>query len=104
MLSDEEKELLNRLHPDNRPLPETIEAAYTAFGAKKNGDKPSIRFRFCKRNDPGAPNMTHLMQIIVDEVLTLWFYFNDGKWVFDGYEAGNYSDYWKDHNLPEETA
>ena len=99
MLSDEEKELLNKLHPDNRPLPEVVEAAYAVFGARKNGDKPSIRFRFCTRDDQHS---THLMQIVVDEVLTLWFYYVEGKWVFDGYEAGNYSEYWLDSNLPSE--
>lgn len=49
-----------------------------------------IRFSFNEAQD----EMLTSMKIIIEERLTLFFYKKDGKWKYDGWEMGDYNNYW----------
>lgn len=96
-----DEELSKLLPPDSRPSKGEIEAAYRIFGQKKSGYRPDLRILTgsydCSQglDKPGIPDRTKpTLRIIIDNRLCLFFYGSSGKWEFDGYECGDYENYW----------
>lgn len=85
----EEENWLKELPPDFRPSQREIEQAYGLFG-ERNGIRPDLRVLLGSYD--GKASL--VLRIIIDNRLCLFFYGDSGRWKFDGYECGNYEDYW----------
>jgi hypothetical protein len=99
---DDLEENLKKLPPDFRPSRRELEAAYGLFG-ENNGVRPDIRILLGSYCRPEYPDQsTPSLRIIIDNRLCLFFIRekNEG-WIFDGYEAGNYENVWKDFDWME---
>lgn len=95
-----ESEWLKELPPDFRPSQREIDQAYGLFG-ERNGVRPDLRIlvghydRSAGLDKVGVPDRKYpTLRIIIDDRLCLFFYGDSGKWEFDGYECGNYENYW----------
>lgn len=101
---DEENDWLKELPPDFRPSARELEQAYGLFG-ERNGIRPDLRILLGAYDTDKRPDKTKpQLRIIIDNRLCLFFYGNSGRWVFDGYEAGNYEGYWNEFDFePQKT-
>ncbi len=62
-------------------------------------DGNTVRFAFAELKDKENKPLLS-MKIIVVERLTLFFFKkSDGKWHYDGWEMGDYNNYWTEENL-----
>jgi len=94
--------LMSGLPPDFRASHREIEQTYAIFG-ERNGIRPDLRILIgtWKKGECGIPDKTApAMRIIIDNRLCLFFLGDSGKWIFDGYECGNYEGYWTEFDLP----
>ena len=96
----EEKNWLKELPPDFRPSQRELDQAYGLFG-ERNGIRPDLRIllgsydRSAGLDKSGIPDRKYpTLRIIIDNRLCLFFYGDSGRWEFDGYECGDYEDYW----------
>lgn len=95
-LESSHEQLMSMIPPDQRTSTATIRHAYEIFG-ERLGVRPDIRFCY----NPPEGEQCASMIIVIDQRLSLWFFFKDEKWVFDGYECGPYEDLWRNRNLPD---
>ena len=99
---------LKTLPPDYRPSDREIEQAYGLFG-ERNGVRPDLRIlvgsydRSAGLDKSGVPDRKHpTLRIIIDNRLCFFFYGKSGEWLFDGYECGNYENYWTEFDWKPE--
>ena len=85
----EEENWLKELPPDFRPSQREIDQAYGLFG-ERNGIGPDLRILLGSHD--GTASL--VLRIIIDNRLCLFFYGDSGRWEFDGYECGDYENYW----------
>ena len=97
---NEEDAPFGQLPPDYRPTAREIEAAYYLFG-ERNDIKPDLRIllgsydRSKDKDEPGKPDKSRpTLRIILNNRFCLFFYGKTGKWIFDGYECGDYENLW----------
>jgi len=85
----EEENWLKELPPDFRPSQRELDQAYGLFG-ERNGIRPDLRILLGSYDG----TVSLVLRIIIDNRLCLFFYGDSGKWEFDGYECGDYENYW----------
>lgn len=74
-------------------LPEEVQKGkYFIDFADQLFKSQSVRFTFTEGDAP-------CVKIILGENLTLFFFKKEGEWKYDGWEMGDYKDYWTNGNL-----
>lgn len=87
-LPDEAKDALSKLPPHLRKHEDKIVLAYELFAAKDDEAPRQIRFLYHDKQQECYGTMI----IVLDDMLSLWFIWMNGKWTFDGWECGDYQE------------
>jgi hypothetical protein len=50
------------------------------------------KMRFC--HTPQEESMSECLKVIIDDQVTIFFHKINNEWSYEGWEVGNYKDYW----------
>ncbi len=91
------EEMNSKLPEHLRTSPQVIQSTYDLFGGC------SIRFSYRAGDPPEEEDrLPTTIRIIIDEKLCLFFWKDDPsavQWVYDGYEAGDYTNDFRDETV-----